>query len=169
MKTKKCNRCKQEKAVNLFTIQRYYSGTIGLSSDCKECKKIKMQEYRKTEQSLQKRKEHYQKNKERLIQISLKRREKEDYRFNYIFLGMKRRCTDIKSSNYKYYGERGIKVEWKSYQEFKDDMYKSYKEHAKLFGEKQTTIDRIDVNGNYCKKNCRWATWKEQSGNKRVI
>jgi hypothetical protein len=29
------------------------------------------------------------------------------------------------------------------------------------------TLERVDVNGDYCKENCVWATSKEQSRNKR--
>jgi hypothetical protein len=46
-------------------------------------------------------------------------------------------------------------------------MYASYLEHCSEYGEKQTTLDRIDVNGNYELANVRWATKAEQSRNTR--
>lgn len=46
-------------------------------------------------------------------------------------------------------------------------MWESYIKHVKQYWEKDTTIDRIDVNWNYCKENCRRATPKEQMNNMR--
>ena len=86
-------------------------------------------------------------------------------RFYKIFEGMKARCNRPSHSMYRNYGAKGVKVEWESYEEFKKDMYDSYIEHVNEFGEKETTIDRIDSNGNYKKDNCRWSTHKEQSRN----
>ena len=91
----------------------------------------------------------------------------ETKRFYNIWRSINSRCNKESDSAYYLYGGRGILLEWNSYEEFKNDMYNSYLQHVEEYGEKNTTIDRIDVNGNYCKENCKWATIEEQSYNKR--
>jgi len=79
---------------------------------------------------------------------------------------MRQRCNDHNNHKFKNYGARGIKVLWKSFEEFRDAMHQSYLEHVKKFGEKNTQIERIDNDKSYSTKNCRWATPQEQMQNK---
>lgn len=80
-----------------------------------------------------------------------------------IWAGMKERCYNNKSTAYSNYGGRGIRVcdEWiQDFMNFYDwSMANGYRDNL--------TIDRINVNGSYEPNNCRWATWKMQSYNKR--
>jgi hypothetical protein len=73
---------------------------------------------------------------------------------------MLHRCYSPKQTSFKHYGGRGITVceRWQKLEHFIADM-----------GERPpgTSIDRIDVDGNYEPSNCRWATSLEQGKNRR--
>ncbi len=83
--------------------------------------------------------------------------------------GFKQRCDNQNNVEYPNYGGRGItyQKEWVDFTNFYNDMYESYLNHVQIYGEKETTLDRIDVDKGYSKDNCRWLTNKEQSNNKR--
>ena len=86
-------------------------------------------------------------------------------RFYNIYRQMVDRCTKPNHNRYSNYGGKGIRVEWEHFEQFKEDMYDSYLEHVAMYGEKDTTIERIDVDKNYTKSNCTWATRIEQMNN----
>lgn len=85
-----------------------------------------------------------------------KRKVKLNKRLYSIWRGMLRRCKDKNTTYYKYYGGKGIKVEFKGWHDFRDWANSNgYADNL--------TIDRIDPEKNYSKENCQWITQSENS------
>ena len=74
------------------------------------------------------------------------------------------RCSSPGATDYAIYGGRGISVydRWLGVDGFKNFLSDMGERPA------GTSLDRIDVNGNYHPGNCRWATQSVQVRNSRV-
>lgn len=79
-----------------------------------------------------------------------------------IWAAMRARCLNPNNKHYADYGGRGISVcdRWADYRSFLADL-----------GERPPgySIERRDVNGNYCPENCLWIPLADQRLNQRNI
>ena len=82
------------------------------------------------------------------------------------------RCSTPTNEHYEDYGGRGIKIcdRWKppfGFWNFVEDMGPKPSYEKGPTGKTMYSLDRIDVNGDYCPENCRWATQSQQCNNQR--
>ena len=79
----------------------------------------------------------------------------------WVWVAMRSRCNSPSCAAYKHYGGRGIKIcaRWDDFGAFLSDMGRRPSD--------KHSLDRIDVNGDYCPENCRWATQLQQVTNRR--
>ncbi len=79
---------------------------------------------------------------------------------------MIRRTVDPKCPNWKSYGARGIRVcDW--WDKDNPDGFVNFLNDMGLKPTRNHRIDRIDNNGHYTPRNCRWSTHKENCRNTR--
>ena len=84
-----------------------------------------------------------------------------DTRLYSIWSSMKRRCYNTHEAAYLHYGGKGVKVcdEWLDFKSFYDwAIHNGYADDL--------TIERIDIDKDYCPENCTWITLAMQTHNK---
>lgn len=81
---------------------------------------------------------------------------------NHAYRAAKNRCENSKDKVYSFYGGRGIKFLFTSFEQFLAEVGP----RPEIPG-LQYSLDRIDANGHYGPGNVRWATASEQCKNRR--
>lgn len=81
-----------------------------------------------------------------------------------VWKAMRQRCRNPGNKDFKNYGGRGISIcaEW-------DDFAKFHRWAVGSGYCEGVTIERVDVNGNYCPDNCTWIPNERQALNTRRI
>lgn len=88
---------------------------------------------------------------------------KRNTRLYAIYYNMKSRCYNKNNKRYGSYGGNGIEI----CEEWLEDFMNFYNWSMSHGYRDDLSIDRIDVNGNYCPENCRWSDQEQQSNNQR--
>ena len=85
-------------------------------------------------------------------------------RLRSIYRGMKQRCYNENSINFRYYGGKGVFI----CDEWLNDCEKFYEWSIKNGYSDNLTIDRIDSDKEYSPDNCKWSSKSEQAYNRSM-
>lgn len=155
MKNKTCTKCgKSFPATGEFFYRTSPRRGRKLEAGCKKCHNKQTAKYAKTE-----------KGKKAIAKGRKNYRQTLRGRLQNTYYSMRTRCTDVRRKNYHRYGGRGIKCNFKSFQEFVDYVVNILK-ITTLKQIKGLQVDRIDNDGHYEPGNIRWVTPKENISNK---
>lgn len=157
---KRCSICKKEKSPSKFGKDK--SRKDGLDHRCADCKVVY---WKKNLESNEGKKTRYKEAQKRWYQShkqyrqAEERQKQKEYRktiqghLGFVWRHMLRRCNNPKDLAYKYYGGRGIKVNFASFIDFRD-----YITNELQVDPRGLTIDRIDNEGHYECGNIRFVT-----------
>lgn len=123
----------------------------GLAYECKVCHNKRGLQYRQSE-----------KGKIICKQTRQKYRNTIKGHLHVVYDGMKQRCNNPKRKDYKDYGGRGIKLKFKS-----PDEFINYIINVLKIDPRGLAIDRINNNGNYEPNNIRFVTTKQNANNRK--
>ena len=154
-KMKRCSKCKQSKSISEFYKSK--SEKDGLQSWCKACRR----DYKQTEKGKASTRRYNHSENRKIAQrhyycYTIKGR------LRCIFNKMSHRCNNPENTDYNYYGGRGIKVKFVSFNDFYDYVTNELKADPRGL-----TIDRINNDGHYERGNIRFVTRAENNRNKR--
>lgn len=150
---KRCSSCGKEKDLSLFV--KYRGSVDGHHNQCKQCRRDFYSNNR--ERILKKQKEYNDRNKNSRSLRARKYRQTKHGRITQVLANIDKRCNNPTNNRYSRYGGRGIKHTL------------TYKDVEKLFDRdnganmRKPSIDRIDNDGDYSFKNCRFVEFAENS------
>lgn len=96
-------------------------------------------------------------------QLRTIRQERKETPWKYTLVKIKTRCNNKNSSDYKYYGGRGIKCL------ITEEELKTLWFRDKAYNMKKPSIDRIDNDGNYEYNNCEYIELSDNIIKKNLI
>jgi cupin superfamily acireductone dioxygenase involved in methionine salvage len=80
---------------------------------------------------------------------------------------MKQRIENPNCDAFEHFGGRGLTHEFPLFIDFYDYLFDSYKEHCDIYGENNTSIERINNDIGYVRGNITWVPLDKQCNNKR--